>query len=240
MELENGTLEKEHYIEIPSIFGFQPLIFGSVCFFFVCVCVSVAFLFSSLLFFVSAWAGCKSTWIHIQMHAADRWTAGNQQIFVGRNIRMLWHLQFFKQISFGALSVLNHHPVTVLLNQLVFGLVEVSLDQLQPCQEKWEWPETGKCLCLFDLDRTLTSRSPESRKICFRKQQPQQVWRLYMKSSSSGIWGYSCIDLCVCMNVCMYVCMLWYGMVWYGMVWYGMVWYGMYVMYVCYVCNVCM
>eukprot|EP00434_Breviolum_minutum_P002164 symbB.v1.2.001906.t1/scaffold102.1/size330044/3 len=29
---------------------------------------------------------------------------------------------------------------------------------LADLQEKWEWPAAGQCLCLFDVDRTLTSR----------------------------------------------------------------------------------
>lgn len=29
---------------------------------------------------------------------------------------------------------------------------------LADLQEKWEWPSAGQCLCLFDVDRTLTSR----------------------------------------------------------------------------------
>ena len=37
-----------------------------------------------------------------------------------------------------------------------------------PCQEKWEWPAAGQCLCLFDVDRTLTSRfAGKSAATCF-------------------------------------------------------------------------
>eukprot|EP00434_Breviolum_minutum_P002165 symbB.v1.2.001906.t2/scaffold102.1/size330044/3 len=35
---------------------------------------------------------------------------------------------------------------------------------LADLQEKWEWPAAGQCLCLFDVDRTLTS-SPRMRVI---------------------------------------------------------------------------
>ena len=31
-------------------------------------------------------------------------------------------------------------------------------------EQKYEMPEVGKCLCLFDVDRTLTSRPPEPSK----------------------------------------------------------------------------
>ena len=174
MELENGTLEKEYYkqIENPSIFGFQPLIFGSVCISF--LCISVAMFFSPLLFFLVLGldpnlhefiSRCMQMIVEQQETSRFLWGETSECHDIS-NFSIKYHL--------GVLFVLNHHPVTVVLNHF-FGFVEVSLDQLQPCQEKWEWPARGKCLCLFDVDRTLTSRSPKSRKICFGKQQPQQV-----------------------------------------------------------------